>query len=111
MRFSPDSMKSDITKIRKVAFPLLFMLLLTVIPSDQENSIIQLRFAPNSRTKKMAKEILTRFHTNGSFDFPTPAFHGCDENDRHLCKFSNVCFSGADGMMVFDVPALQMSKN
>lgn len=47
--------------------------------------------------------IAYRFTNNN--DFPTPKFHGCSPKKR-LCKFSNVCFSGIDGMLVFDVPGL-----
>jgi hypothetical protein len=41
--------------------------------------------------------------------FPVPAFHGCRRTG--LCKFSNVCFSPEDGMLVFEVPGLESSSN
>jgi hypothetical protein len=39
-------------------------------------------------------------------NFPLPQFHGCDKTSG-LCHFSNVCFSGNNGMMIFDVPGLK----
>jgi Glycosyltransferase 61 len=39
-------------------------------------------------------------------NFPLPQFHGCDKSSG-LCHFSNVCFSGNNGMMIFDVPGLK----
>ena len=38
--------------------------------------------------------------------FPLPKFHSCTE--RGLCKLSNVCFSNKDGMLVFEVPGLDI---
>lgn len=64
---------------------------------------VQEKYSPR---QSYHEEILTRYNWNSSIDFPMPSFHGCAENDRGLCKFSNVCFSNVDGMLVFDVPNL-----